>query len=332
MTEEQFQQQLKKYRDGLLSSEEIMGFWAEVAARPEWLELVETTAGLQTIYAENSTKGNEVGSSVSGSSNNEDNNEYSTTIAGSATSTKKANIWAMYSGWISTLAAMLAIVFLISLFKIDLKKAEKLPLAIAEIDAAEFEVPALTRSVSQSASGRATSQLEEAWVVADSLLVGFPYVIQDTSDSTNAGEANPDFYAADSMVVLGFTATVDGNDSLAVKYYREVNEKYGNTAGSAKAHLNVGIIRYNDAKYQEATNEFVLALVSGGLSRRVAEKAHWYLANALINLGELEKAHLQAVAVWQMEGPLRDAAFLLIRRLDQQLGKVSFEAPTSLGD
>ena len=126
---------------------------------------------------------------------------------------------------------------------------------------------------------------------------------------------------ADSLLNLGFNALVSGNYSQALRLFDEVIEKHDIEPYGSKAFVNKGILLYNTSEYDSAIVAFDRALQRVTESNRmVTEKAHWYMANALVNVGEPERARDAAFSAYQLNGVFRKPAFLLLQKLNYDLG------------
>lgn len=130
---------------------------------------------------------------------------------------------------------------------------------------------------------------------------------------------------ADSLLNLGFSALVSGNNTQALSIYNEVIDKYDVEPYGSKAFLNKGILLYNTAEYDSSISAFENALSRVEDSRMIQEKAYWYLANAFINTGQLEEARTAVINTYSLDGVFRKPAFLLYKKLNYDLGKVDYE-------
>lgn len=135
---------------------------------------------------------------------------------------------------------------------------------------------------------------------------------------------------ADSLLNLGFSALVSENNDQALSLYNEVIDKYDVEPYGSKAYLNKGILLYNTSEYDSSITAFENALSRVQDSRMIQEKAYWYLANALINTGQLEEARIAVINAYSLDGVFRKPAFLLYKKLNYDLGNVDLE--TSQGN
>jgi TolA-binding protein len=130
---------------------------------------------------------------------------------------------------------------------------------------------------------------------------------------------------ADSLLNMGFEATISGDDDRALELFERVITNFDEEPYGSKAFLNKGIILYNDAKYEAAIEAFKQTVSRAANSRMIAEKANWYLGNALINVGQLQEAQQAIFEAYQLEGVFRNPAFRLLKKLRNDLGTSDYE-------
>ncbi len=130
---------------------------------------------------------------------------------------------------------------------------------------------------------------------------------------------------ADSLLNLGFSAFISGNTQQALSLYNEVVENYDMEPYGSKAYTNIGIVQYNEGAYEASIGSFDAALNRVTESRMIEEKAHWYKGNALVNIGKLEEARLAVQEAYALDGVFRKPAFLLLQKLNYDLGYVDYE-------
>jgi tetratricopeptide (TPR) repeat protein len=146
----------------------------------------------------------------------------------------------------------------------------------------------------------------------------------ETADGVRAKEVI--ISEADSILNLGFHEFVSGNTDRALRLYDQVIDEYDYEPYGSKAYLNKGIVFYNDGDYPESIEAFDASLERVEDSKMIEEKAFWYKANALVNTDRLEEARKMAFKAYQMEGIFRKPAFLLIQKLNHDLGYPTAEA------
>lgn len=130
---------------------------------------------------------------------------------------------------------------------------------------------------------------------------------------------------ADSLLNLGFEAVMSGNENRALELFDKVIQQYDEEPYGSKAYLNKGIILYNEGDYESAIVAFNESAHRAQDSRMISEKAYWYLGNALINIGELEKARGAVFEAYQLDGIFRQPAFRLLKKLNNDLGNSDYE-------
>jgi tetratricopeptide (TPR) repeat protein len=125
---------------------------------------------------------------------------------------------------------------------------------------------------------------------------------------------------ADSILNLGFNAFVNGRIEQALNLYHEVIDDYDHEPYGSKAYLNIGIIQYNSGEYELAIESLNASLDRVQESRMIEEKAHWFLGNALVNMGRDEEARIAVYNAYSLDGVFRKPAFLLLQKLNHDLG------------
>ena len=131
----------------------------------------------------------------------------------------------------------------------------------------------------------------------------------------------------DSLLSLGFEAAISGRMGEAERIYDTITQRYEASPSVSMAHLNLGIIRYNQGNYEKAVTSFQKAVQMSKNNRIIEEKSQWYLGNAYLNLKKYEKAREAVHATYALEGVYRSPAFQLLKKLDHQLGNVDFDEP-----
>lgn len=255
-TNEHIRKQIDAYIRGALTEDEIMELWSDFAKNPSLLEELELEVGIRKLVEEN----------VFGSE------------TGSVANTLSLPRWT----WHAAAAAVLILVALVQLFKIETKT-----------DLSDFIVSSIP---------------------ADQL---------ETGDGTRAKDMV--VVTADSILNLGFSALIAGDDTRALFLFNEVIERYDMEPYASKAYTNKGIILYNGSEYAAAIEAFLSALDRVEDNRMVTEKAYWFMGNAFANLGLLEEARTAVVQAYNQNGVFRKSAFLLLQKLNEELGVVDYE-------
>lgn len=133
---------------------------------------------------------------------------------------------------------------------------------------------------------------------------------------------------ADSLLNLGFEASLSGNEKRSLELFNEVIESYSKEPYGSISYLNKGITLYNQEDYEGAISSF-LEVINRATdeNRMVLEKAYWFIANAYVKTGDLEKALEAAGITYEMNGLFRFQSYKLYQKLSYDLGK--FEDDTS---
>jgi cytochrome c-type biogenesis protein CcmH/NrfG len=129
--------------------------------------------------------------------------------------------------------------------------------------------------------------------------------------------------ALDSLLNLGFKAAISGDRQRALQIYQEVVDKFETDPQTAMAHLNIGIIKYNSAEYQTASDSFVKAIELGTEDRILEEKAYWYLGNTYLNMDDFTKAKEAIENAYRFEGIYQKPASRLLEKLEDQMGSLN---------
>ncbi len=146
----------------------------------------------------------------------------------------------------------------------------------------------------------------------------------ETSDGIRAKEMI--ITPADSLLNLGFNASLTGNTDQAIELFDDVIENFDTEPYGSKAYLNKGIIYYNKGDYDQSIEAFNAAIERVEDSNlMIAEKAWWYLANALVNVGQSREALTATHKTYAYNGIFRDAAFLLYQKLNYDLGYSDYD-------
>ncbi len=145
----------------------------------------------------------------------------------------------------------------------------------------------------------------------------------ETADGVRAKDMR--ISTADSLLNLGFEAAISGNERRALELFNTVINEYDEEPYGSKAYLNKGIILYNEGDYETAISAFREAAHRVQNSRMISEKAHWYLGNALINIGKLEEARMAVFEAYQLDGIFRKPAFRLLKKINDDLGNSDYE-------
>ncbi len=137
-----------------------------------------------------------------------------------------------------------------------------------------------------------------------------------------------DTFAADSILNLGFMEYINDNYTGAFLLYNELLTNYNHEPYASKAYLNKGIFHYNNSNYDLAIVDFSASLERSPDDTMIKEKAFWFLANAYAHIDDLQNARNNAYEVYKMNGIFRKASFLLLQKLNYDLGSSDTETST----
>jgi len=140
----------------------------------------------------------------------------------------------------------------------------------------------------------------------------------DATELSGAGITRSDDQVTDGEQVRlsrGIAFAYNGDEADAAEQFISVLNASDNPEMVSKAGLNLGIVRYNQQNFEEASAYFGLSLQSGILSEFLEEKTRWFLANSYLNLGQEEKARTELDAVLELEGRYETEASQLKQKL-----------------
>lgn len=140
----------------------------------------------------------------------------------------------------------------------------------------------------------------------------------DATELTSAGITRSDDHIDDSDQIAlsrGIAFAYNGDDTDAAGQFISVLNASDNPELVSKAELNLGIVRYNQQNFEEASMYFGQSLQNGVLSAFLEEKTRWFLANAYLNLGQEEKARMELDTILEMKGRYEADASRLKQKL-----------------
>ncbi len=114
------------------------------------------------------------------------------------------------------------------------------------------------------------------------------------------------------------SAYEDDQDS-AVRKFRALLLQNPDPHQKARIELNLGILYYNMANYDQATLFFEAAAESDAMNRFFREKAWWFLGNAYLNLEMLEEAREAVYNAYTSDGRFVNPALSLLKKIDEEL-------------
>lgn len=193
-------------------------------------------------------------------------------------------------------------------------KTLKLPTWTWHVSAAAVLLLVISFQVFQTESKTELEQFVTATIPVDQF---------ETSDGLRSNERT--ISIADSLLNLGFSALVSGNADDAQSLFEEVIENFDEEPYGSKAFTNSGILLYNNGDYEASISAFDSALVRVQQSRMIEEKAYWFKGNALVNIGEFNRARTSILRAYSLDGVFRTDAFLLLQKLNYDLGYIDYE-------
>ena len=117
----------------------------------------------------------------------------------------------------------------------------------------------------------------------------------------------------------GYEAAVSGRLDESMEHFSHVLDSDPAPAQEAIAKLNLGILLFNIAEYEEATAAFKAVTEKENLSSFTLEKGWWYLGQSLARQDHLAGARQAVNEVYQLDGLFRQDAELLLKELDEVL-------------
>jgi len=137
---------------------------------------------------------------------------------------------------------------------------------------------------------------------------------------------NSNLSLLDSLLELGLKATIDGKKKKAIDTFSKLIELYPESYEAGLASFNLGIVYFNDGKFENALESFDKAiLILESEDDNATEKAMWFKTHALINLNRLEDARDVAAWIYHKNGSFRKKALLLAKKIEQNLKFKKFD-------
>ncbi|PWN07763.1 tetratricopeptide repeat protein [Rhodohalobacter mucosus] len=140
----------------------------------------------------------------------------------------------------------------------------------------------------------------------------------DATELSGAGITRSDDQVGDSDQVAlsrGIAFAYNGDEADAAEQFILVLQTSNNQEMVSKAVLNLGIVRYNQQNFEEASMHFSRSLQSGALTAFQEEKTRWFLANSYLNLGQNQNTLTELDAILDIKGRYETAAFQLKQNL-----------------
>lgn len=140
----------------------------------------------------------------------------------------------------------------------------------------------------------------------------------ETPDVFRAESDNPS--TVDSLLSAAYQKALKGDVEEAKNNYEQVIHQHEDPAKAADAHLNLGILHFNFEDYEDASESFQKALDIEQDDEIQRERTWWYLGNAYLNMGDLDKAREAVLKAYNHKGMYQKPSLHLLRSLDYQSG------------
>jgi tetratricopeptide (TPR) repeat protein len=131
----------------------------------------------------------------------------------------------------------------------------------------------------------------------------------------------PGFERLDIEINKGYEAAVSGRLDESKEHFLHVLDSDPTPAQKAVANLNMGILFFNNADFEEASAAFKTVTENENLSAFTLEKGWWYLGQSLARQDYLDDARQAVNKAYQLDGLFRQEAELLLKILDEILDK-----------
>ncbi|MEX0646233.1 MAG: tetratricopeptide repeat protein [Balneolaceae bacterium] len=117
-------------------------------------------------------------------------------------------------------------------------------------------------------------------------------------------------------------AALENDIDMAIEKFRAILTQSPDTQQRARTEMNLGILLYNQADYENARTHFEAVTQINTLSKFFEEKAWWFLGNTFLNLQQLDDARDAVFNAYSLDGRYKKPALALLKRLDMELGNV----------
>lgn len=115
----------------------------------------------------------------------------------------------------------------------------------------------------------------------------------------------------------------EGEPERAIKKFREILRNNSLTEQQqALVQMNLGILLYNNGRYELAKDQFETITNMEGLEEHLLEKTWWFLGNAYLNLHQPLEAREAVFNAYSLNGRFQSAARSLLKKLDIRIGNI----------
>ncbi|WP_069131921.1 tetratricopeptide repeat protein [Rhodohalobacter halophilus] len=120
----------------------------------------------------------------------------------------------------------------------------------------------------------------------------------------------------DVEISRGLTLAYEGEYEEADAKFKSILMENLNPEQEARVMMNLGILHYNMANFEDAARYFEAASNSEEMNKFFVEKAWWFLGNAYLNLELLEEARDAVYKVYSTDGRFAGQAENLLEKMD----------------
>lgn len=119
----------------------------------------------------------------------------------------------------------------------------------------------------------------------------------------------------DSLLNAGYHAVISGDRPGALLLFRETEKSYGGQLPAAQARLNIGILQYNEGRYEEAHEAFLQTATDSSATEFLREKAWWLLGHSRLKMEQYGESRAALEKAASFDGVYRKRAERLLRSL-----------------
>lgn len=127
-------------------------------------------------------------------------------------------------------------------------------------------------------------------------------------------------YVMDVEINRALAMSYEGESEKAAEKFKRLLVQEPDPEQKARIDMNLGILYYNRADYNQAKSYFEPAARADRMNRFFKEKAWWFLGNTYLNLEMMEEAREAVHNAYISDGRFVDSAQSLLEKLDIELG------------